>query len=253
MSHVTQPNSLRAALPASPSSTQRDAAQPGWQGIFQPGSGAGPRIEMTRTKVRGLQRVFLLLDDSASMTGPKAAATNVAGNDLLGYLAAPGFRDGFQVSLITFDDTATVQADHARPSELLGRAAVTGKGGTDVHAALVAANRSRRAWQRDPSVHEVAPPVYLLMSDGCTTNTVAAQQEADAAKADGVTIVAVGFGSDADRAFLSGVASSPAHFKLAATPDDLKEFFAQVGATLRDSQRAGLHPGQALGQSLRGL
>lgn len=248
MSLIAKLGSLRATHPAN---TQRDAAQPGWQGIFQLGAGNGPRIDMARTKVRGTQRVFLLLDDSGSMSGAKAAATNTAGNDLLGYLATPGFRDGFLVSLITFDDTATVQADHARPSDLLGRAAVTGQGGTDVHAALSAANGSRRAWQRDPAVHEVAPPVYLLMSDGCTGNTLAAQREADAAKADGVTIVAVGFGRDADKAFLAGVASSPVHFRLAATPDDLKEFFAQVGATLRDSQRAGAHPGVALGQSLR--
>lgn len=250
MSHLAQPGTLR---PIPSATSLRDAGQPGWQGIFQPGGGPGPRIEMARTKVRGTQRVFLLLDDSGSMSGAKSAATNAAGNDLLSYLATPGFRDGFHVSLITFDDSATVHVDHARPSDLLGRVAVTGKGGTDVHAALVAANRCRRAWQRDPSVHEVAPPVYLLMSDGCTGNVLAAQHEADAAKDDGVTIVAVGFGSDADRAFLTGVASSPAHFRQAATPDDLKGFFAQVGATLRDSQRAGMHPGVALGQSLRAL
>jgi len=231
--------------------TLRAEQQPGWQGIFTPGAGNGPQIQMARTKVHAMQRVFLLLDDSGSMSGAKAEATNAAAQALLGHLAAPGFRDGFRVSLITFDDEASVHGDHAPAASLLGKAAVVGRGGTDVFTALQAANRSRTAWQPDPSLHEVAAPVYLLMSDGCTTNTVAAQREADAAKADGVVVVTVGFGSDADRSFLQGVATSPAHFRHAATAAELAEFFAQVGATLRDSQRSGASPAGALAQSLR--
>lgn len=251
----TMPTLTQAAAPSStvPAGTTRRAEQqPGWQGVFQPGAaGNGPQIQMARTKVHATQRVFLLLDDSGSMSGAKALATNAAANALLGHLSGPGFRDGFLVSLITFDDEAQVHNDHARASDLLGKAAVSGRGGTDVAAALRAANLSRAAWQRNPALHEVAAPVFLLMSDGCTTNSVAAQREADVAKAEGVVIVAVGFGSDADRGFLQAVATSPAHFRHAATAEDLTGFFAQVGATLRDSQRSGADPANALARSLR--
>lgn len=239
---------MNATVPATASTAHNG---PGWQGVFNPSAAGGASLNMVRTKVHGTQRAYLALDDSGSIRGAKAAATNAAANDMLSYLAAPGFRDGFLVSLITFDDTASVHLDHVKPSASLNQAVVTGKGGTDVYAALCELNRMRTAWVPDPNLHEVAPPVFIVMSDGCTTNSSKALEEAERAKQAGVTIVAVGFGSDADGDFMTRLASSPAHYKFAATADDLREFFAQVGSTLRDSQRSGTAPGPALANSLR--
>lgn len=219
---------------------------PGWQGVHTPGAGGGPVLTPTRTKVYGMQRVYGLLDDSGSVSGSKAAAINVSFNDMVSHLAAPGFRDGFALTLITFDDTAKVEFEHAQPSAVLGQSSVVGRGGTDIHAAMLAANSSRRAWTPRPDQQELAPPVYVLMTDGCTCNAEAALAEAEAAKREGVTIVTVGFGGDADRSLLSQMATSPAHAKFAASAQELREFFAQVGATLRDSQRNGQNPANAL-------
>ncbi|MBQ0942253.1 VWA domain-containing protein [Ideonella sp. 4Y16] len=237
------------ATAAQPPATPPGGPMPGWQGIFTPGN--GPSVTLTRTKVCGIQRVFLQMDDSGSMGGSKASAANLAGADLLGHLGSAGFRDGFLISLISFDDHATVHADHQRPSALGSPTLVSGRGGTDVSCALREANRLRRAWTPQPSEHEVAPPVYLLMSDGCTGFVDEAVQEAEAAKRDGVTIVTVGFGDDADMDLLGRLATSPAHCKHAADAASLREFFAQVGATLRDSLRDGTAPGAALGLDLR--
>lgn len=214
------------------------------QGIFRPGG--GPTVAFNRFKVHGVQNLIAVLDDSGSMYGAKASEANIGIRDIASNLDDPSNRNGFRVSIVTFNDHATEFIRFAQPADLTAVSPVTGRGGTQLHLGLSEGYSLHNQWVPKPNEQEVAPPVFLVMSDGCTANVPAAIQEAERIKKNGGTIVTVGYGSDADEGLLRQIATSPQHYAFCMNGAAFRKFMANVGATLRETLRSGSNPAAAL-------
>ena len=234
-----------AALPgptsAQPTSAQPTAAQsPGYQGIYQPGqagmAGLKP-VRVQRVKPRTVQRSYLLMDDSGSMSGQKAHQANEAASAYMQALSDPQYRDGHLVSVISFDDQPILQVSAVKPSEVIGKAYVSGQGGTCIGAALELARDDMPRWTPGPMQMEVAAPICTLMTDGCTSDAALAERVANELKGQGVVVVAVAVGDDADVALLSRLASDPALCVVVseASGSKLRAVYQIVGQTVGDS------------------
>jgi uncharacterized protein YegL len=212
--------------------------------ILQPGNfapGQDPVIsgigQITRLKTYNEQPVHLILDDSGSMCGAKAAEASNAGNVLLAELADHKNKDGFRINLIRFGSSSTLEASSAAPESI--NVAISGSsGGTAAEPALRLAQNGERTFIPRTERRRV-PGIVVFMSDGQLGDRAEAMRVADELKRDGVTIITVGFGSDADVSTLKNIASTPDHYAFAAV-GGLANVFAKVGKTI--SQQLGKAP-----------
>lgn len=170
--------------------------------------------------------VALAIDRSGSMSGrPLVEARNSASDfvDLMNLT-----KDGDAVTVIAFDDTASVAQSMTQDRQQAIRAIQSfGEGGgTDIAAGLLLAVQQ---FQKDPAPAD-AQQLLILLSDG-VSDASAAISAADTAKAQGLRVVTIALG-DADRATLARIASSPDDYYETADPAALLGIYSDIAATL---------------------
>ncbi|MDD4979487.1 MAG: VWA domain-containing protein [Gallionella sp.] len=179
------------------------------------------------------QLANLVIDDSGSMSGGKAAEANRAGTALMAELDNPKNKDGFRVSLIRFGSTALLEGEALPPSGVSFNFNGS-SGGTMGAPGLLLAKRSIEKYSARPD-RRLTSPVVVFMSDGGLADSAHTLQVADEIKQKlGGTIISIGFGSDVDEAILKQIASSPQHYSFAQV-GNLTGLFAQVGKTMTNS------------------
>ena len=173
--------------------------------------------------------VILVLDRSGSMEGPKllaAKSASVAFTNELDFskvqLGLVAFSSGAQLlQSLTTDRTAVVRAV----------AGTEANGETDIAAGLTQAEgelSSRRARQN-------AAKAIVLMTDGRPSSTRGANEamrQADAIRQAGVSIFAIGLGSDVDPVLLRSLAGADDQLFLAPNEADLPRIFTRVARRL---------------------
>jgi hypothetical protein len=204
------------------------------------------------------QDVFLVRDVSPSMNdGTKALDATKACKELLTELALPVNRNGFYVCVVDFSGVAKVTHHLETASSLVKNLSpvVTGilKPGTNISLGLkeVLNNRGFNSPAENQQEDRIRlRPVVLLFSDGGHNMTPEPYSFAEAIKrnADLVT-VAFGYDEDADacESMLKRLASSPRHFYRCRSGKNLRNFLAQVGATMVQTLASRQNATQALG------
>lgn len=201
--------------------------------------GSGPVIgglkdDSKRLKIYGDQHVLVIADDSGSMSGSKAAEASSSIGVLATELANPANKDGFRVTTIKYGSNPTLLSSMQEASAV--QCTLDGNsGGTELAPALVMAAEQMKKWQVRQN-RQARDPVIVVFSDGCLGDQGAALKEAARLKADGVTIVSIGFGSDVDEATMRSLASEGGY--AFADVGGLKALFAQVGRTLSQAMAA---------------
>jgi len=167
---------------------------------------------------------------------PKIDAALDAARTFLGLLALdpdPSAPESDQAAVVAFNADAwllaPLTADRAALEDALGRVTLAQKTRLD-RALYVGAQALTDAARRRPG----NVPVLVLLTDG-RANPVpveAALAEAEAAKAAGVTLFAIGLGDDPDAEALAAMASSPAGFLRAPDAEDLADAYRAVAASI---------------------
>jgi len=177
--------------------------------------------------------VILVVDRSGSMEGEPfeqalaGARSFVEKSDLSRH----------QVGLVFFTSGAEVaqtltQEAGALESAMQGRYATDG---TSIHEALRAARQELASAARRRS----AQPLIVLFSDG-GSDTGLAEREAEAAKAEGVRIVAIGLrGADFNPGLLSRVVTSPGDLIVAENPAALEDVFITMAQQINRTIATG--------------
>ena len=222
---------------------QNQTKQDGYQGIF---SGNGPKVTMrSHYSVHAVQPVYYLRDKSGSMSGEKENQADQGFAESMAILADGENRDGFVVTAVAFNEAPQELGRFKSPKDMLAVQPNRASGGTNLGLAIEMTNRIAAQWT--PGVHQQSlPGVYVILSDGCTSDEALTRSEAQAAKANGATIITIGYGDDADEVLLKDIATSPQHYRKLMTGSELRQFFAKVGHTLRQTQRAGTNAAAAL-------
>lgn len=193
------------------------------------------------------QRCVLVRDGSGSMKGKKAEDAREASEDLVAELALPTNKDGFEVGVIDFSNSARVANDLQKATELDGRVApLRVRGRTNVTAGLRRALSMVEASPLDPEKSYLRP-VVILFTDGCH-NKGASPEKVAARLREKADLVTVAFGSDADEVLLTEIATSPQHFYRCKDGTELRAFLAAVGKTMTATMAAGEDPTDALTQ-----
>jgi uncharacterized protein YegL len=206
---------------------------------FQGQQGGGPAFgglpENERPfKTYGDQQILFIPDNSGSMSGPKAAEASAAIATCLAELNAEANKDGFRVSVITYGSHSQVVLSAQSPAT----ASVTldgSGGGTLLAPALQLAHAEIDQYKGRPN-RKLQDPVVIVFSDGQLSDGAQAEAEARALKSRGATVIAIGFGSDADEQQLRRIASQPDNYAF-ANVGQLKHLFALVGKTLSQQMR----------------
>lgn len=155
---------------------------------------------------RSPMQLAILLDASGSMYGPRLREAQSATEDFLRRLLAPddGGRPSHRTAaLVTFPGGARVRLTDDLELLRRGLAATIPIGSTPLAEGLAVARnlvRPRPGTQR----------VFVIVTDGLPDDTEAAVLEADRIKAQGVRILVIAVGEQADKRVLGQIASSPA-------------------------------------------
>lgn len=181
-----------------------------------------------RSRVVGAD-IVLAIDRSGSMRGAPLAAARAAARafaELLDVryhrIGLASFADAASVDVPLTDDVAAV---------IDGLDSLAPGGGTNIAAAL---RRARENLDRFGRVDSL--PVIVLLTDGRhTVGTDDPQVAADAARAAGTLIFAVGLGDDLDMPALARIAGDPARSFRAPTPSELFPIYRQILRTVLDS------------------
>lgn len=172
--------------------------------------------------------IGLVIDRSGSMTGSALANAKSAS---IWYVNQLGPSD--QSGLVSFASSAThdkhMDFNHAGVSPGTTEYAITALaagGGTNIASGISASHADFTAHQRP-----WARQVMILLSDG-GSYFPAAQAAANAAKAAGIEIHAIGVGAYVDTALLQEVASDPdsTYYHAAPTENDIRAAFEAIGA-----------------------
>jgi len=216
------------------------AARPGFtQGLTRPG--------WVNRLVR--QEAIVVADGSGSMNGRKARDASAAILALVTELAKPSNKDAFDTAVVAFDDGAEVALAPTKATEavprLVGFNVVDGRGGsTNITAGLQRALDLVLQFEKTQNTR--LRPAVLLFSDG--GHNVGAPPDAVAdqlrQKADLVCVAYAG----GDEILLRRLATSPQHFYRCTDGAALRQFLAQVGATMSMTHARGCNATQALGQ-----
>lgn len=185
--------------------------------------------------------VVIAMDSSGSMKDDKIEAASRAARLVVQHLlSSPTVRIG----LVTFSGTARLRGPLQPASQFTPRVCALDNGdlgddGTNIEAGLQCAARSLS----DVSCERVV----VVLSDGQAT-TGDALIEAASLKRSGVTILTVAFGGpgEVDHDALRAIASSPAHFHVALSPEALSDLFDRVGRTISVSVRSGASVARAM-------
>ena len=206
---------------------------------FQGQQGGGPIIagvpdDARPLKVYGDQLVMFLADNSGSMSGPKAQEASQAISVCLTELADPNNKDGFRASVISYGSSSHLLHSASEPMKATTTLDGNG-GGTSLAPALCLAQAEIAKYSVRPN-RRLQPPVAIIFSDGQLGDGHQAEIEANRLKQQGVKVISIGFGADADEAQLRRLASAPDHY-VYANVGQLKPLFALVGKTLSQQNR----------------
>ncbi len=178
--------------------------------------------EICRPLKQGLD-VVLAVDTSSSMAGPagsgqsKLVAAQMAARLLLGYLDPA--RD--QAGLVTFDQVARLRHELTHDTAAVSQAVASLSLGQQsrIDAGLAAAHQELES----PRHSDANQSAIILFTDGLANPVPveAAVLEADAARAAGIVVAVLGWGSDLDRAALEALAGSAGNTLVAPSEADL--------------------------------
>jgi len=183
--------------------------------------------------------VALVIDTSNSMLLPtqpggvrKMDAAIDAAKNFLNYLKLPATLDQDQVSIIWFNDEGGVEVpltgDRAAIEAALDRLPQRQAGGTHIEKGLDLAYGEMTG----PNHRSASNRAIILLTDGGqdpgTGGTPVVVAAADRIKAAGITLWTVGLGQEVDLALLRQIATSPDHFKLAPTAEDLELIYEEI-------------------------
>ena len=171
--------------------------------------------------------VMLVLDRSGSMDDQQIADARQAARQLVGQLDLG--QD--QVGLVSFASKASLDARLGHDESAMGRALdrLRASGGTNIAAGIDMA-RAELTGNRHSSS---ATKAIVLMSDGQAKDKDAeARQAARQAKADGIRIITIALGPDADRELLLEIASSARDAYYQPTSSDLVGTFLDIASTV---------------------
>lgn len=213
--------------------TQRTLPLPA---AFQPNKSilAPGVVKPRHLSARYRQHTILALDASRSMAGIKASSADAAARDLIAELAMPENKDGFELTVIDFGETASVAVATTLVTELQGslKPLVADQSRTNIAAALRLAAEQNELLLAQPLERRVRlRSVVLLLSDGEHNAKEAVEPVAERLKKD-ADLVTVAFGDSADEKLLKEIASSEQHFFRCKDGRELRMFLAQVGKTL---------------------
>jgi uncharacterized protein YegL len=178
--------------------------------------------------------VALIVDTSSSMAG---APIDAARQGALAFLAALRLDRGDQLALVTFHSQPSLQlhltADRPTANDAIQRLAVTGTG-TAIDAAVSLATFELSGPRHRPGNARL----MVLMTDGRQSGSVEPLLEAaEAARAAGVVVYAIGLGPNADIPTLRAVAGSDSRTFHSPSP-------AELQATYREIAQRQLCPGE---------
>ena len=178
------------------------------------------------------QHVLLVRDCSSSMSGSKINELNLASSALVQELASPENKEGFLLSIIEFNTSASRSA-FAASANTLNLPTATAGGGTSFDSALSETIRAVQEFtsRPNPDGWQYLRSQVLFLSDGQSSvsshNIQALQEIAD--------VTTIGYGSDADTGTLSRIASDGRVHVIGTNGGDLRKFLADVGQTLSQS------------------
>lgn len=178
------------------------------------------------------QHGIACLDISGSMGGAKIDESNLARAGLISTLADPANKDGFRVTVIEFNRQAR-RVTFGKPAGQIQLAPSRATGGTSFEAALQECVSAVQEFAAQPNTEgwHWLRPVVIYMSDGqssASDATIAALHEV-------ADVIAIAFGSDANQAMLSKIASDGQVHRVGTSGDELRKFLATVGQTMSQS------------------
>lgn len=205
-----------------------------------------------RTLVRANEANLVLLcgmayDASSSMSGSKITATadaSVLAKDEFAQMVRLHKR--CRLYEASFNDTARTVMPWTDAAQAGARPALSANGCTDIYGALMLLHSEIGKERQDLLSQGLNPrAVALLMSDGGHNGAGNPEDAAKRLRDDGIILVTLAFGSDADFGALQRMAYSPAHAYTAANPQALKDFFQRFGKTVTQSHPALLQQSMA--------
>lgn len=192
---------------------------------------------MPRLNANLKQRVVLLRDASGSMASPgKADVASAQSTRMMGILGVAANNGAFEVCVIDFSSSSRTILATCQATPEIRVPAINAGGGTELAPALVMATQAIAA----PAfgMHSYARPVVVIFSDGQTGDQSQVRENARKLRL-AADIVTVAVGGDADCAFLSELATSPAHFVQCVDGFALGTFLGQVANTLTQTLSRG--------------
>jgi molecular chaperone DnaK len=184
-----------------------------------------PPTNATATREPELIRVFLLIDVSASMTGQPLIEAQTAANE---FLTKCDFTT-MEVGLISFSTLVALQSTATSNVRRLYAAVqrMEAQGSTNLTDALEMARGQLVAGDRKRYV--------VLLTDGYPDAAESAIEQAQAARKQGIEIVAIGTG-DADRDYLRRLASSE-QASIFARSGELVQTFGHIARVIAEGGR----------------
>ena len=175
--------------------------------------------------------VMMVIDRSGSMDGTPLQDAKTAAKTFVDRLdLSPG---GDQVGLVSYASSAAL--DHQ-----LSRNAWTVKSAIDGLSAYGRTNIAEginKAQAELESVRHIADhrPIIILLSDGEHNEPpgTSPQPAADAAKAKGTRIIAIGLGAGVDEAEMRNLASSPSDYYHAPDSSELQDIYEQIAGSIQ--------------------
>lgn len=174
--------------------------------------------------------VYVLADSSSSMCGLKEQEANAALVGLFQACADPITRDAIRITVITFDNNASLKHRLQAPSSLSQHAnIIQASGSTDLTSALALVENEIAAYTARPE-RKPLKPFVIIFSDGAVDSPSSATTIANRLK-NQAYIFTTGFGSDADEPFLRSIATSPDHYSKADI-GQLKQLMENIGKSV---------------------
>lgn len=177
----------------------------------------------------------LVIDRSGSMDGPPLEEARNAASDFVDLMNL--IKEGDQVAVVSFDDTATLdrQFNFDRAQSIRAIQQIPdGGGGTNIASGLLLATQ-QFALNPPPTN---ARQVIILLSDG-QSDASAAMTAADQAKSQGIRVVTVALGG-ADQSVLAALASSSGDFYATSDPASLLNIYGNIAEGLVGSAATDL-------------
>lgn len=215
--------------------TQPIQATPVHATVFPQGmQGRGPVIgglkdDSARMKIYPEQKVYLLLDNSGSVSGEPAEEINQAVKNMMAVMAAPENKDGFRISVISFGSNATLLCDDKLPQGIVANVDGNG-GGTELMPALEIVESQEVSFAPRPN-RVKSNSMSIVLTDGGFGDTDQATQKISDLKRLGMQVMTIGVGDGCDESVLRSMATSSDYYAK-TNGSGLMSLLTQVGKTM---------------------